>query len=125
MEIGERIKEIRNVLNLNQSEFGQEIGVKQAAIGLYENSHRNITDRVISDICREFNVNENWLRYGEGEMFDELSEDEETAALIARLSTDDNKLKRIALKAAAKIIENDDCWRIIESEILKYINKKE
>jgi len=69
MNIGLRIKLLREKLDLTQALFAQSIGLKQAAIGLYENGHRNISDRVISDICREFNVSEDWLKYGKGNMF--------------------------------------------------------
>ena len=69
MITGERIKELRSILNLNQTDFGNRIGVGQAAIGFYENGQRTITDRTILLICREYNVNENWLRNGEGEIF--------------------------------------------------------
>ncbi|HEX9058583.1 MAG TPA: helix-turn-helix transcriptional regulator [Clostridia bacterium] len=69
MSLGERVKLIRKALMLTQKEFAEKIGLKQAAIGLYENGNRNVTDRVISDICREFNVNEEWIRSGNGEMF--------------------------------------------------------
>lgn len=73
--IGERILLLRENLNLTQGEFAEKIGLKQAAIGLYENGKRNVTDRVIGDICREFNVTEDWLRYGAGEMFIVISDD--------------------------------------------------
>lgn len=64
MTINSRIKFLRNKLGLTQAAFAEKIGLKQAAIGLYENGQRNVLDRTISDICREFNVNEEWLRDG-------------------------------------------------------------
>lgn len=67
--ISNRVKEIRTNLGLNQSDFAEKIGIKQAGLSAIEKGIRNVTDRVISDICREFNVNEEWLRDGKGEMF--------------------------------------------------------
>lgn len=64
-----RIKELRKVLNLNQTEFGTRIGLKQSAVTAYETGVRNPLDTVITSICREFNVSEEWLRTGSGEMF--------------------------------------------------------
>lgn len=64
-----RIKEIRIALTLNQSDFAKRIGIGQAALSAQEKGIRNITDRTVSQICQEFNVNEDWLRTGEGEMF--------------------------------------------------------
>lgn len=68
MNIGERISLIREKENLNQEAFGKRINVTRSAISNYEKGTRNVMDRVISDICREFNINEEWLRYGTGEM---------------------------------------------------------
>lgn len=69
MNVNSRIKLLRKALGLTQAAFAEKIGLKQAAIGLYENEQRNVLDRTISDICRAFDVNEEWLRNGTGEMF--------------------------------------------------------
>lgn len=69
MEINERIKAIRNSLRLTQAEFGNKIGLKQNTVGQIENGQRGITDRTIILICQSYNVNEEWLRTGKGEMF--------------------------------------------------------
>lgn len=68
MTVNSRIKFLRKSLGLTQAAFAEKIGLKQASIGLYENEQRNVLDRTITDICREFNVREEWLRYGTGEM---------------------------------------------------------
>ncbi|NFE83368.1 helix-turn-helix domain-containing protein [Clostridium botulinum] len=67
--MGERITILRKHLNLNQDDFGSKINVTRSAVSNYEKGTRNIMDRVISDICREFNVNEDWLRNGTKPMF--------------------------------------------------------
>ena len=104
----DRIKELRDALNLTQQEFADRIGVKRSTIAKYEGGWNVPLDAVISMICREFNVSERWLRTGEGEMFQPVSRNEElfTFALsaakappddvraqllsvMARLSTDD------------------------------------
>lgn len=72
--IGIRIKEIRICLNLNQTDFGQKIGVSYSAIGLYENGKRSVPETVKKSICREFNVNYLFLDTGMGEMFTDLPE---------------------------------------------------
>lgn len=71
MEIGERIKIIRKNEKLTQQKFAERIRLKRNTIGNYEISLIEPSDRAISDICREFNVNENWLRRGEGQMYKE------------------------------------------------------
>ena len=105
-DIHERIKELRKYLKLNQTEFGQRLNLSQTAIGQYENGTRNITDRSISQICATFQISENWLRTGEGEMYEEtettlfsafakqydLSEAEQKAAkYLLQLSSDERQ----------------------------------
>lgn len=64
-----RIKKIRKTLDLTQQAFAEKIGLKQNSIALIESGKRNISDQAILSICREFDVNEQWLKKGEGEMF--------------------------------------------------------
>ena len=64
-----RIKELRNTLGLTLEEFGKQLGVTRSAIGRIEKGDRGVTDQMVLAICREFEVNENWLRNGAGEMF--------------------------------------------------------
>ena len=67
--MNERIKELRKALNLTQQEFADRLNIKRGAIANYEVGRNEPIDAVISLICREFNVNEEWLRDGSGEMF--------------------------------------------------------
>ena len=69
MSIGERLKTIRKGLNLNQTDFGARINLSQTTIGQYEKETRPITERVISQLVAEYNINEEYLRHGTGEMF--------------------------------------------------------
>lgn len=69
MNTGDRIKKLRRELDLTQKEFGERIGIKGNTVAQYELGRSNPIDAVLSLICREFNVREEWLRTGEGEMF--------------------------------------------------------
>ena len=69
MEIKDRIKEIRSKFNLTQQEFAERLGIKRNTIATYETGKSNPSDSAVVLICKEFNVNENWFRTGEGEMF--------------------------------------------------------
>lgn len=69
-----RIKELRNALKLTQQAFADKIGTSRGNIACYEIGKNTPSDAVVSLICKEFNVNEEWLRTGEGEMFKQLSE---------------------------------------------------
>ena len=66
--MNERIKKVRKALDLTQQEFADRIGMKRNSIALIEKG-RNTSDQTVFAICREFNVREEWLRDGTGEMF--------------------------------------------------------
>ncbi len=86
--VNERLKQLRKSLNMTLEAFGKKLGVTKTAISRLEKGERNLTEQMILAICREFNVNENWLRTGSGEMYD-LPEDE-TAAIVSDLLENDN-----------------------------------
>lgn len=65
----ERIRKLRRMLDLTQQAFGERIGIKRNTVANYETGRNEPVDSVVALICREFNVNEEWLRTGEGEMF--------------------------------------------------------
>ena len=91
-----RIKAIRKTVGLNQTEFGARIGVKQTTIAGYETGASTPMDAVISSICREFNVDERWLRTGEGEMFrarDRMDELMESVGRFFANETDEFRLR--------------------------------
>lgn len=65
----ERLKQLRKVLKINQTNFAKELGITQTAYSMIENGNNPLSDRHIKVICSCFNVNENWLRTGDGDMF--------------------------------------------------------
>lgn len=69
VNIGNRIKKLRKYLDLTQQKFGERIGIKGNTVAQYELGRNEPVDAVFSLICREFDVREEWLRTGEGEMF--------------------------------------------------------
>lgn len=92
LSIEDRVLLIREKKELSQEEFGERIGVTKSTISLIERKLRNPSERVIRDICREFNVNEDWLRNGTGEMFIEVPEEAEFEAAAAELSKNNDVL---------------------------------
>lgn len=125
MKEGKRIKELRNALNLNQTNFGEQLGLKQTTIAGYENNHRELTDRTISDICRVFNVNEEWLRTGDGPMFrPKKGLDNELAEHIADLiKTDDELTKAFILELLKLSPEEMDVIKKILLNVNDYMKK--
>lgn len=96
----DRLIELRKKLKLSQEAFGAPLNLSRSAIANYEQGIRIITDRTISDICRVYNVNETWLRTGDGEMLNDGSDlDAELSALVAELiKSDDEWLKNCVVK---------------------------
>lgn len=77
-----RIKELRKSLGLNQTEFGERLCIAQTTIAGYENGTRVPSDAIIKSICREYGVNETWLRTGAGDMRRSRSREAELGELI-------------------------------------------
>lgn len=95
---GDRIKELREYLGLSQAIFGERILLERSTISLIERQQRKITDRIMKDICREFNVNEEWLRTGEGEMLEQLTESQKVMKYTALLLKDTDSVIASAIK---------------------------
>ena len=95
--MGERIRVLRRALDLTQQEFAERIGVKRNTIATYEIGRNKPIDAVMSLICREFNVNEHWLRTGDGEMF--LSDPEDELAEKLNLT----EFEKLFLKAYMRL----------------------
>lgn len=72
MTQGERVKNIRKTLKLTLEEFGSKVGVTKQTVSRIENGVNNLTDQMTKSICREYNVNYDYLMYEEGEMFSDL-----------------------------------------------------
>lgn len=119
-----RIKELRKSLNLNQTEFGEKIGVKQGSVASYESGARMPLDTVINSICREFNVNEEWLRNGTGEMFIEMNRQQKLANMTAMLfKEEENSFKNRLFAALAELDEDE--WELLEKIAEKTVHKKD
>lgn len=120
----ERIKILRKTLKLTQQAFAESLGVSRDTIANVEGGRIEIKDIFILSICREFDVNENWLRTGEGEMFIELSRDEQIAEFVGRtLSTESESFKKRFIAMLAKLDESD--WETLEKIALELTQKKD
>lgn len=95
-----RLKELRKSLNLTQKQFGDVLGITNSAISDIEKGKASLTDRNISLICEKLNVNEEWLRYGKGDIyrFDDLPTDELTTALALIDKENYERIKSLLIK---------------------------
>ncbi len=105
MTHGEKVRQIRKFLGFTMEKFGGKLGVTKTAISLIESGKNNLTDANIKSICREFNVNEAWLRTGEGEMF--LENDDDFADQINRIMTGEDDTRKNLFKALLNASDAD------------------
>lgn len=113
MNIGERIRHLRkNELKMTQDDFASKIDISRSNIGNIEIGRIAVTERTIASICREFNVNEEWLRTGEGEMFVPLTKNQLITEFAADLVMEDNTFKKRLFEALAKLNESE--WEVLE-----------
>ena len=109
----ERIKEVRKTLGLTLEEFGNKIGVTKTTISRIENGVNSVTNQMLISICREFGVNEEWLRSGEGEMFVPLTRSEAIAEFAGSLiKEEDASFRKRLIEALAKLNEQE--WEVLE-----------
>lgn len=115
--MGERVKELRKALGLSGEKFGEKIGVTRSAISDIERGRNGLSDSNILAICREFNVNEEWLRTGTGEMFKDMTLDEEIISFIGEIQWDTSStFKKRFISAIAKLSEEE--WNVLEKIIV-------
>lgn len=105
MTQGERVKKARKSLNLTLEKFGEKLGVKKNAISQIENGRNSLTDQMCKSICREFNVNYNWLVSGEGDMFNQT--DETISDSIDRIMAGENEFHKNLFKTLATLDEKE------------------
>lgn len=129
MTIGERIRYLRKeCLKIKSSEeFGKKICISGSNVGNIETGRVNATDRVISDICTVFDVNEDWLRYGgsDDEIFKEVSESEEVAKYVQSLLDSTDDVVADLIKNFIVIYEklDDDSKDVLKSVAKDLLNK--
>ena len=115
--MNERIKELRKTLGLSQEAFAERLGLKGSAVSLVECGRRNVTTQNINAICREFGVNEEWLRTGSGDMFEEMSRAEKAAQIVgAALGSGDEFILNTFI-ALGQLSPNE--WELIK----KFVDK--
>lgn len=108
-----RIKQIRKSLGLTQAEFGKRLGLKQNSIALIESGERNPSEQTIHSLEREFNVQEKWLRTGEGEPYIEMSKKERIARFLGEVMADEEESFRVRFFEALASYTPED-WKALE-----------
>ena len=121
--VNKRIKLIRTTLGMTQQEFADKIKVKRNTVATYEMGRSIPSDSAIALICKVFDVNEDWLRTGYGEMFKEVSKSDQIADMLSDvLKSDENNFKRRLISALAQL--DDTGWDSLEHLIDSIAYKK-
>lgn len=116
--MNERLKELRVTLGYSQQKMGEVLGLSKSGISEIEAGRRNVTEQHIIMLrnCVDFHVNETWLRTGEGEMFLDVSREEEIADLTNKLlSEETDSFKNRLISALARL--TDEQWDLFEQFI--------
>lgn len=122
--IGERIKQIRKESGLTQQKFADRIGAKQNTVAQYEIGRNSPIDPVITAICKEFDIQEDWLRYGLEPMRAARSKEEEIAELVGSALSGSSEFKRAVIRMICSRTDNElkaleDALRAVYDNIKK------
>ena len=120
MTQGELVRNVRKSLSLTLEEFGNKIGLKKSAMSCIENGKNALTGQNIKAICREYNVNLDYLISGEGDMFTSI--DAKILARIDYLMTGESTVAQRTFKALAQL--SDEEWLTVEKLIDSIAAKK-
>lgn len=113
-----RLKTLRKSLKLTQQEFANSLTMSRSNLASIESGLINLTNRNIDIICEKYNVNSNWLKTGEGEMFIDLSEDDELGILIGEFLAQDDPYKKKVIKTMLSLPDED--WHLIKRLVDKF-----
>ena len=118
-----RIKHLRkDVLKMTQEDFSSRIGLSRNFIAQIETGAKTPSDRTINDICREYNVSEAWLRSGKGEMFLDMSREEEIARFTKTLLMEESdSFKNRLISSLAKM--SVDEWELLERKLREILGE--
>lgn len=120
--MNERIRLLRKHLGLTADAFGEAIGIVRSAVSNIESGRRQPTNQLITSICREFNVNEGWLRTGEGEMFNEMDREEQIAYYLGDIFSDPGDTFKKRLVAALAAMDESE-WAAVEAFARKLVEQ--
>lgn len=130
MTINERVKIVRTSEELNRDckmtmeRFGERLGVGRTAISNIESGNRSVTDQVIKAICREFNVNPEWLRNGTGSMFKELSRNEQIDRFIRSILVNEPEGFKVKfIEVLSRLTEAE--WKLVADMAKKLVAEQE
>lgn len=113
--MNERIAELIRALGLRQMEFAKRLSLSQPFVSALCSGSKTPSERTVYDICREFNVNEHWLRTGEGEMFRPQTTEQELYALLGDLMADKPDFRHRLITVLLRMSPEE--WHMLERKM--------
>lgn len=123
--MNERIKQLRNSLHKSQEEFGKFLGLSKSGVSEIEAGRRKVTDQHVIMLrnCSDFNLNEEWLRTGEGEMFIDSTREEEIADFTLKLLKEEpDSFKNRLVSVLSRMTEEE--WEMLERKLREIMGDK-
>lgn len=121
--VNERIKALRKELKMSQDVFAEKLGLTKNYISLVENGNRNLSEQSIKVLCSILNVNEEWLRTGNGKMLKSRTREQEIGAFVNEvMELNDDSFEKKLVNALARLEPKD--WECLESIAKKLLDEK-
>lgn len=118
----DRIKKVRKTNNLTMEQFGNRIGITKSSVSLLESGKNSPSEQTLRLICKEFNVNIDWLQTGNGEMRQHLTKNQEIGAFANEvMNLPDRAFKKRFVEALKKLDEKD--WENLEKIAIKLLKE--
>lgn len=115
--ISERIAKVIEQTGMTKTAFAEKLNITQAYVSKLSIGAKKPSDRTITDICREFDVNEGWLRTGEGEMFIRKTRTDEITAFVGDILRGEPDFRQRFISVLARMSTEE--WKILESKVLE------
>lgn len=121
-EIAERITKVIKDKAKTKTEFAEKLNISQSFVSRLASGEKEPSDRTIADICREFDVNEDWLRTGQGDPYIQLSRDEELAQFFGEvMKGEDPDFRRRILSVMSRLTTDE--WALLEQMAWKLVDE--
>lgn len=120
MTISDRIKKVRISLGMSQEKFGAQLGASRDTINNAENGRAEIKETLVKLICKEFNVEYEWIKRGKGCMFHQ-SNDDDIPAMVDELMASENDTAKAVFRAFTQLSADD--WKVV-AKIIDLLGKK-
>ncbi len=120
-DLNHRISQVIDTIGLKKTAFAEKLNVSQAFVSQMCSGVKQPSDRTIADICRTFDVNEEWLRTGEGDMFIQKTRDEQLSAFFGDVLSGQPDFRRRFISVLSRL--NEDEWKLLEDMAEKLVDE--